>query len=168
MTKSVPLSQFLARPAAVGAAPMVAAVGKSAGPALGALPVDAAELSAVRHRAPDGYRTREVRAAKMRTAAGVFDEFAAALQFPYYFGENKDAFDECLRDLDEFLGAAPGYVVVVRGPFAALLADEQSQREWFLAAMRDCADYWANRQVAFRVVFQGASPSPRVSTLSLD
>lgn len=167
MSKPVPLSQFLARPAALGAAPMVAAVSRSAGPALGALAVDAAELSSLRYRAPSGYRVRELRAAKMRSLAGVFDEFAAAFQFPYYFGENKDAFDECLRDLDDFLGEAPGYVAVVRGS-AALLADEPSERDWFARAMRDCADYWAKRQIAFRVVFQGEPASPRVAVLALD
>ncbi|MCP2318937.1 Barstar (barnase inhibitor) [Nocardia amikacinitolerans] len=162
MTRPVPLSRFLARTA--DGAP--SALGGSSAPVLGALPVDAPELSEVRYRAPAGYLVRELRGPKMRGTAGVFDEWAAAFQFPYYFGANKDAFDECLRDLDDFVGNASGYVVVVRDA-AALLADQPDERDWFEAAMRDCADYWARRDVAFRVVYQGAPPSGEFVPLTL-
>ena len=43
---------------------------------------------------------RTVRGRKMRTVGRLFDEMAAALQFPHYFGENWPAFDECLADID--------------------------------------------------------------------
>jgi hypothetical protein len=42
---------------------------------------------------------RTLRGVKMQTVQQLFDEFAAALQFPWYFGENWAAFDECLTDL---------------------------------------------------------------------
>src|SRR6266478_2963181 len=54
---------------------------------------------------------RVIRGRKARTRQGLFDEFAAALQFPCYFGENWDAFDECLSDL-EWL-PADGYLLLV-------------------------------------------------------
>ncbi|MFC6009572.1 barstar family protein [Nocardia lasii] len=136
------LSQFLAR---TGPAPR---------PVIGALPVDANQFSGVRYDAPADYRVRELRGAKMRTVAELFDEFAAAFQFPYYFGANKDAFDECLRDLDDFIGDTAGYVVAVRTA-ADLLADQPTERAWFDSAMRDAAAYWARRDVVFRVVLQG-------------
>ncbi|MFD6159516.1 barstar family protein [Nocardia sp. NPDC060256] len=151
MTKAIPLSQFLARPVAADSRAQQAGT-----PALGAAAVDAAELSSVRYRAPSGYLVRELRGTKMRTVARVFDEVAAALQFPYYFGQNKDAFDECLRDLDDFVGEGAGYVVVIRDS-AELLAEEPAQREWFAEAMRDCAEYWSRKGVPFRVVLQGES-----------
>ncbi|WP_040774649.1 barstar family protein [Nocardia pneumoniae] len=155
MTKSVTLSQFLARPDADEAPPSPALA--PPGVTFGTLALDAAEFSAVRDRAPSGYLVREVRGMKMPTTARVFDEFAAAFQFPYYFGENKDAFDECLRDLDDFIGEAAGYVAVVRDS-AGLLADELVERDWFAEAMRDCAAYWSRRDVLFRVVLQGDAP----------
>ena len=50
-------------------------------------------------------RVVHLRGRKMTTLRQLFDEFAAALQFPYYFGANKDAFDECLSEVCE--AAAP-------------------------------------------------------------
>ncbi|AHH15909.1 barstar family protein [Nocardia nova SH22a] len=147
MASSLTLARFLAAPDPAAAGP------GAARPVLGTLDLAAGPFSGVRARVPSGYVARELRAAKMRTAAGLLDEFAAAFQFPYYFGDNRDAFDECLRDLDEFVGAAPGYVAVVRDS-ADLLADQREDLEWFDAAMNDAADYWARRAVAFRVVLQ--------------
>lgn len=62
-----------------------------------------------------GLTVRTVRGRKMRTVDRLFDEFAAALQFPYYFGENWAAFDECLADMD-WLPMETGIVVVVLDP----------------------------------------------------
>ncbi|MTE11698.1 barstar family protein [Nocardia aurantiaca] len=151
MPEPMPLSQFLSAPADD------VTERRAPAPVLGVLPIGAAEFSGVRYRIPDGYLAREVRGRKMRTVAEVFDEFAAAFQFPYYFGENKDAFDECLRDLDEFVGAAMGYVVVVRN--AALMLDRQpDERAWFAEAVADAAASWDRRGIPFRVVLQDAAP----------
>lgn len=150
MTRPVPLARFLQQDTEP----------------LGSLAVDPAEFSEVRHRAPDGFAVRELRGSRMRTIRGVYDEFAAAFQFPYYFGANRDAFDECLRDLDESLGAAPGYLAVIRNS-TELLADQPAEREWFAAAMRDGAAYWARRNVRFRVVLQGEPAPLRAVPLTL-
>ncbi|WP_405133382.1 barstar family protein [Nocardia sp. NBC_01388] len=153
------LSQFLSAPGKSVASGTPGDSGRAAQPAtLGVLPVGAAEFSGVRAQMPEDYLSRELRGRKMRTVAEVFDEFAAAFQFPYYFGQNKDAFDECLRDLDEFIGPARGYVVVVRNA-ALLLTEQPGERHWFAAAMTDSAGHWAEREVAFRVVLQDAAPA---------
>jgi hypothetical protein len=64
---------------------------------------------------------RVVRGAKCRSSHALFDEFAAAWQFPPYFGENWDALDECLADL-EWL-RAQAYVLIVAD--ALQLLDEE-------------------------------------------
>lgn len=53
-----------------------------------------------------------VRGRKMRTSAALFDEFAAALQFPSYFGENWNAFDECVSEID-WIPLGDGFVILV-------------------------------------------------------
>lgn len=150
MSRPIPLARFLA--------PATARAAGAAEPVLGSLAVDPAEFSEVRYRAPEGYLVRELRGSRMRTVGGVFDEFAAAFQFPYWFGANKDAFDECLRDLDEGVGPARGYLAVVRDS-AELLADQPAERAWFAEVMRDTAAHWSRRAVLFRVVLQG-EPAP--------
>jgi hypothetical protein len=134
------------------------------GPAIGLLVAGDEELVSLRHRLSDsGFVVREVRGRRMSTVPALLDEFAAALQFPYYFGENKDAFDECLRDLDEFLGPAGGYAVVVRDA-PRLLSLEPRQWPWFVDAVGDAAQYWHDQPTpaALRVLLQtsGAAGDP--------
>ncbi len=69
----------------------------------------------------------------MRTLSGVFDEFAAALQFPPYFGENWGAFDECIEDL-EWLPAT-GYLLLLIDA-TELLVDEENAEKHMSALVR--------------------------------
>jgi RNAse (barnase) inhibitor barstar len=43
---------------------------------------------------------RTIRGKKSRTANHFFNEIAAAMQFPYYFGENGSALTDCITDLE--------------------------------------------------------------------
>ncbi|NKY37064.1 barstar family protein [Nocardia speluncae] len=122
--------------------------------ALGVMQVDAAEFSGIRYRAPEGFRVRELRGSRMRTMPALYDEFAAALQFPYYFRPNKDSFDECLLDIDDTLGEAEGYILAIRDA-DQLLANAPEEREWFVSVVEECADFWPSRTVVFRVILQG-------------
>ena len=127
----------------------------------GVLNAEPGEASRLRYSLPEfGFAVREVRGAKMRTVAALFDEFAAAFQFPYYFGANKDAFDEVMRDLDEFVGTATGYAVVVRDA-EQLLADQRDQLAWFADAMSFYADEWSQNRppVAFKVILHSTDSS---------
>ena len=44
--------------------------------------------------------TAYIRGSRCKTENDFFCEISAALQFPWYFGENWAAFDECLCDLE--------------------------------------------------------------------
>ncbi|MFC4602610.1 barstar family protein [Rhodococcus kronopolitis] len=123
-----------------------------AGPATGLLTGSPrAADNAAAALAADGYTVRVVRGRAMTTVAGVFDEFAAALQFPYYFGANKDAFDECLRDAADWLGESAGLIVVVRGADDLLVAEPDELR-WFAEAVEDRAA--AHAAAPFRLILQ--------------
>ncbi|MGO4201462.1 barstar family protein [Rhodococcus sp. TAF43] len=81
-----------------------------------------------------GRPVRHVRGRRMSTVPALFDEFAAALQFPYYFGRNKDAFDECLGEIGDTVGPDPVVFVLDAD---ALLGEQVSELAWFAEAVGD-------------------------------
>jgi hypothetical protein len=105
---------------------------------------------------------RIVRGAKARTTPDLFDEFAAALQFPYYFGENWDALHECLADLSWLVGDA--YILFLTD--AHRLLDRESAEELALlfGILENTARKWTQTEKGgfgsaprpFHVVFQCA------------
>lgn len=113
--------------------------------------------------ADSGLVVRVVRGRKMRTLPGLFDEFAAALQFPWYFGGNADAFDECIADLG-WLPPQAGYVIVVTEPAEVLAEADAGALNWLVGSLtRACAEWarpveagewWDRSAVPFHVVLQ--------------
>lgn len=97
---------------------------------------------------------RIVRGNKMRRLDDLYDEFAAALQFPDYFGENWDAFDECLADL-EWLPAA-GYVLLISGAVEVLSEEPERQFATFVSVLSGICEEWARAKTPkpFHVLFQ--------------
>ncbi len=103
---------------------------------------------------------RVVRGMKMSTEERIFDEFSAAFQFPYYFGENWDAFNECINDLSWL--PARRYLTVVTNADELLRSTDQARvlceilndagREWSQPATSTRP--WAPEARAFHVVFQ--------------
>ena len=106
----------------------------------------------------------------MRTVTSLYDEFGAAMQFPYYFGENWPAFDECLSDLSWI--PATRYVLIIVGA-EDVLADEpraeldvlrnvlvRAGEEWAEPVSK--GEAWDRPPVPFHVVLQGpiAVPGP--------
>lgn len=110
-----------------------------------------------------GLTVRVVRGRKMRTVAGLFDEMAAALQFPSYFGENWDAFDECLADMD-WLPKNIGIVVVILDPGEVLAEAADAELGVLVHTIAHAAgaysqriesgEWWDRPAVPFHVVLQ--------------
>lgn len=120
--------------------------------------------SAVLGWAESGLTVRIVRGSKMRTLSALFSEFAAALQFPLYFGENRDAFSECISEL-EGLPACEGYVVTIVEPDQVLADSEAEALSWLVRSLASASDewgqpielgeWWDRRPVPFHVVLAG-------------
>lgn len=93
----------------------------------------------------------------MQTRQSLFDEFSAALQFPYYFGENWDAFDECIADL-EWL-PAKNYLLLIMDATAALSQEDNEQIAIFADILSQVGTEWAHAKVpkSFHVLLQCAS-----------
>lgn len=81
---------------------------------------------------------RTLRGTKMRDRTGLFDEFAAALQFPWYFAENRDSFDECIADL-RWIKPNTGYVLAMTAPEEVLADDPDDRLAWLIESLRDAA-----------------------------
>jgi RNAse (barnase) inhibitor barstar len=84
---------------------------------------------------------RHLRGSKMRTRDDLFDEISAALQFPYYFGENWDALDECMNDLEWHPGGC--HVVGIIDAADVLSAEEDDQLEVFGRLLTSTSEEWA-------------------------
>lgn len=116
----------------------------SAGRAVVAL--RAAEADAV----PVAAAARRVDGAATARLAGLYTEFAHAWDFPDHFGANKDAFDDCMRDL-------PGSPLITEIVDAnRVLADEPRQLRWFAESLSFYAESYraALPPVTFAVVLR--------------
>ena len=75
----------------------------------------------------------------MRSVASLISEFARGFKFPGYFGNNTDAFMDCICDLNWF--NADGYVVVLEDG-DQLLLDEPHEVDWFIGLMEEVGEIW--------------------------
>jgi hypothetical protein len=113
------------------------------------------------------WQTRSIRGAKMQTTADLFDEVSAALQFPYYFGENWSALDECIQDLSWL--PAEAYVLFISKPGLILEKEDRDDLKSFLKILDEAAGNWsvpivdnvawARPAIPFHVIFHDEEPA---------
>lgn len=97
-------------------------------------------IEAVR-REPGGVAVRVVRGSKCATEAALHDEFAAALQFPGYYGDNWNALWDCITDLGWM--PADGYLLCLVGIEEVLPGDPEGFGV-LLEILRDAARVWVD------------------------
>ncbi len=81
----------------------------------------------------------------------LFQEIAAALQFPWYFGNNWNALNECLRDLDWLEGSS--YLILISQVDKIFINDDEGFR-LIIKFLNIASEEWANQGIPFRVIFQ--------------
>jgi hypothetical protein len=91
---------------------------------------------------PRSVAVRLVRGWKATTVPDVYNEIAAAVQFPVTFGENWDALSDCLRDLAWL--AADGLVIVLAGAAQLLAAESDVQFRKFCDVLALAARHWSH------------------------
>lgn len=89
-----------------------------------------------------GLVVRVVRGRKMESWSRLLDEFSAAWQFPRTFGENLDAFSDCITDLG-WLDPQAGYVIVITEPECVLTHESDDALRKLICVLADANDQWA-------------------------
>lgn len=109
-----------------------------------------------------GVVARRVDAAEITTVDDLLDAFALAWDFPDHFGFNRDALDDCMRDLPDDLRtpegtASTGYLTVV-GHADRLLAAEADALEWFAESVEFWHDHHRAHGRSFAVLLVSDDP----------
>lgn len=107
---------------------------------------------------------RFLRGKKMTKIEELHNEVAAALQFPWYYGENWPAFDECINDLDWLPGDV--YILLTTDAEEVLSKEDDEQFSIFIKILQQAAVEWSNggetsdqfrrSAVPFHVIFQSS------------
>lgn len=84
---------------------------------------------------------RVVRGGKCETRGKFFSELSSALQFPYYFGHNWDAVDECIQDLTWL--PYPPHIMIVITEFNSLLRRSEKDFQTLMYILEQATSWWA-------------------------
>lgn len=91
----------------------------------------------------------------MRSIEKLFDEVSASLQFPYYFGENWAAFDECIADLSWL--PADDYLICITAAEETLVDDPEAFQT-FIRVMQNVAIGWSEGTADMVVAGRSRAP----------
>ena len=102
-----------------------------------------------------GMRVEKVALSGARDKNAFLNAIARALVFPDYFGHNRDAFYDCLVDLEHDKGE--GMLVLLRDAsgFARAQPDEFAAA---VDALQDASDFWEGEQKTLLVVVELEAP----------
>jgi RNAse (barnase) inhibitor barstar len=123
-------------------------------PAQAVLPLGAYDLGDLcRSAERTDQRLLRVDLGSARTKAAVIEAIGKAFELPKHFGRNLDALYDCVTELDPGKDAEhPGLVVILENVPDTTEFDA-TQRDALLDVFREAADFFFDRDTAFRVFY---------------
>lgn len=99
-----------------------------------------------------GAYTSYLRGKRCKNETLFFYEVSASFQFPYYFGENWPAFDECICDL-EWLNISKVFVVIddFSQMFSGQAENQKNLQERVIRYFSDMIEYWKSENIPVEV-----------------
>ncbi|KAF0971149.1 barstar family protein [Gordonia sp. YY1] len=99
-------------------------------------------------------RIRTVSGTTATDLGGLYTSFARVWDFPDHFGRNKDAFDDCMRDLETAAaeGDAPSTIVVHIAQAHRLLDSDDAGFTWFAQSVEFYRDEYQDGGRTFAVI----------------
>ena len=85
-----------------------------------------------------------IRGKRCQTDEAFFNEISASFQFPCYFGENWNALNDCLRDLD-WLYFKKLFLVI--DDFSTAYHGDEDGKRLLLKSLNMMLDYWRNKEI---------------------
>jgi hypothetical protein len=122
-----------------------------AGPGLYFLESDAPVDVLVRLAEGRGFTVFRLDGHDISDKATFLREAAVSMNFPEYFGDNWDSFEECIRDLE--WEPANGYVLVY-DRVRSFAEDDPLQWETATDMLRAAVDYWSRDRIPFYVLLR--------------
>lgn len=96
-----------------------------------------------------GAYTSYIRGLRCETEDDFFREISASFQFPWYFGENWAAFDECICDL-EWLNFKRFYLVI--NDFSKMFKGNGKLQEILINYLACAVEYWDSLDIPFYIL----------------
>ena len=100
------------------------------------------------HAAHDNSYVSYIRGNRCKTEEDFFYEISASFQFPWYFGENWAAFDECICDL-EWLDFQQLFIVI--DDFSLVFGGDKKMQDILIKYLGIAVDYWNEKNIQISI-----------------
>lgn len=100
------------------------------------------------HASSSGSYISYIRGHRCQTEDAFFCEISASFQFPWYFGENWAAFDECMCDLDWLKFDS---IVIAIDDFQMMFGKDYYLQKLLVKYLTIMVDYWKTQNIPVSV-----------------